>query len=71
MASSISRKLLKDRLDDTMPAKLEPRGDFVKRLRGAVRWLNLNKQEELWYLSTNQKERAEAVLLKKGGRTKW
>ena len=65
------RKILKDRLDDTMPAQLEARRDFLRRLRAAVRWVNMNKQEELWYLSTNQKERAQEVLLKKGSRTKW
>lgn len=54
-----------------MPVKLEGRAEFLKRLRAAVRWVNQHKQEELWYLSTNQKERARAVLEKKGGRTKW
>ena len=66
-------KELRSRLYSTMPTDLETRAEFVKRLLAAVRWLNLNRQDQLWYLSTNQHERARACLkLKpKGGRTKW
>ena len=65
--------ILKDRLGETMPIHLESRGDFVKRLGLAVIWLNRNRADQLRYLSTNQKERANACLAQKppGGRTKW
>jgi hypothetical protein len=65
--------ILKERLDETMPTTLEPRADFVKRLFSAVRWANQSRAAQLWHLSTNQKERAEACLAQKppGGRTKW
>jgi hypothetical protein len=65
--------ILKERLDQTMPVKLETRADFVIRLRAAVKWANQCRSEQLWYLSTNQKERAEECLANKppGGRTKF
>ena len=65
--------ILKERLDETMPKKLEYRADFVKRLKAAVLWANTHRSEQLWYLSTNQKERAQDCLEQKppGGRTKW
>lgn len=46
---------------------------FVKRLRAAVRWANTHRSEQLWHLSTNQKERAEDCLRSNppGSRTKW
>ena len=64
---------LKDRLNETMPTRLESRGDFVKRLHAVVKWVNQHKSKDLWQLSTNQIERAEACLASKppGGRTKW
>ena len=66
-------KLLKERLLETMPRQLEHRDAFIRRLRSAVAWLNRHKSEELWYLSTNQKERARDCLsaVPPGGRTKW
>lgn len=65
--------ILKERLDDTMPAELEGRDDFVKRLHSAVKWANKHRADQLWYMSTNQKERAEDCLSQQppGGRTKW
>ena len=65
--------ILKERLDKTMPVKLEHRDEFVKRLAAAVKWVNTNRAKQLWHLSTNQKERAEACLKTKppGGRTQW
>ena len=35
---------------------------FIRRLTAAVRWVNLNRQAQLWKLSTNQKERARHCL---------
>ena len=65
--------IVKERLDQTMPQQLERRSDFVQRLTAAVKWVNMHRNEQLWYLSTNQKERADACLEQKppGGRTKW
>jgi len=65
--------ILKERLDKTMPVHLEGREDFIKRLKAAVRWANEYRSEQLWYLSTNQKERAQDCLQQKppGGRTKF
>ena len=65
--------LVKQRLDETLPRKLESRDDFIARYREAVRWVNRNRNTDLWYLCTNQKERARDCLKTKprGGRTKW
>lgn len=65
--------ILKGRLDETMPVRLEYRDDFEKRLKLAVAWVNRNRADQLRYLSTNQKERAADCLAQKpsGGRTKW
>jgi pyruvate formate-lyase activating enzyme-like uncharacterized protein len=65
--------ILRERLDQTCPVELENRDQFVKRLRAAVRWANTHRSEQLWYLSTNQKERAEDCLQSNppGSRTKW
>lgn len=65
--------ILKQRLDETMPTHLESRDDFIKRLKAAVSWANRNRAERLWYLCTNQKERADDCLAMKpkGSRTKW
>ena len=64
---------LKQRLDETRPIKLEGRDEFIARLGAAVRWVNKNKAKHLWYISTNQKERADECLAMKppGGRTSW
>ena len=65
--------MLKDRLYETMPDTLETRAAFIKRLHAAVKWINKHKGERLWYLSTNQKERADECLgqTPPGGRTSW
>ena len=65
--------ILKHRLAETMPKTLETRDAFIKRLKKEVAWVNRNKAERLWYLSTNQKERADECLATKppGGRTSW
>ena len=64
-------KLLRDRLYIAMPTHLERREDFIPRLWNAVRWINANQHKALLYLCNNQKERAAAVALNGGGRTKW
>ena len=53
--------------------ELESMDQFLKRLWAAVRWANSRRSEQLWYLSTNQKERAEDCLCSNppGARTKW
>ena len=65
--------ILRERLDQTCPVEMESRCDFVRRLRAAVRWTNTHRSEQLWYLSTNQKERAADCLtsMPPGARTKW
>ena len=65
--------ILKDRLDETIPVRLETRDAFIARLHSAVQWANRHRAEQLWYYSTNQKERAHDSLMTKppGGRTKW
>lgn len=66
-------KILKDFLDENMPTKRETRDEFVKRLRAAVSWANRCRKDHLWYLCTNQKQRADECLKTKppGGRTSW
>ena len=65
--------IVKKRLDDTLPRTLETRAEFIHRYRGAVKWVNRNRKDDLWRLSINQKERADACLATKppGGRTKF
>ena len=65
--------ILRERLDETQPVALESREEFVKRFFAAVRWANRDRAEQLWKLSTNHKERADACLAQKppGGRTKF
>ena len=65
--------ILKERLDETIPKQRETREAFIKRLRGAVAWANRRRADQLWRLSTNQKERADDCLASKppGGRTKF
>ena len=48
---------------------MESRDEFIPRLRAAVRWVNENCSEQVWKFCTNQKEHAEEVLLRDGGRT--
>lgn len=66
-------KILRERLNDTLPTGLEDRDSFICRMNTAVAWVNRNKREQLWYLSNNQKERANDCLAShpKGARTKW
>lgn len=66
-------KILRDRLDVTLPRGQETRDSFVRRLTAAVVWVNQSKASELEYLSRNQKERANDCLrmTPKGSRTKW
>ena len=66
-------KILRERLDETMPQELERRDAFITRMISAVKWINQHRKDQLWPLSTNQKERAEECLKQKppGGRTRW
>ena len=66
--------MIKQRLDETIPRKImEGRDAFVARLRLCVQWVNKYRANDLWYISTNQKERADECLKAKppGGRTSW
>ena len=54
-------RVLQQRLSLTPPAELESRGDFLKRLRRNVAWLNKNARSHARQLCTNQKVRAKAV----------
>ena len=63
--------LVRERLAQTLPTSWESRDAFVSRLRAAIRWVNINCQSQLWKFCSNQKERADEVLLRKGGRTSW
>ena len=63
--------LLRQRLQATDPADYEDRPSFLIRLRRCVAWLNENKFEQMVYLCTNQKERADDVLKLSGAKTKW
>jgi len=66
-------KILRARLHETMPIGLEARAGFIERLEKAVQWMNRNKKQQMWHLSTNQKQRCRDCLSMKpkGGRTKW
>jgi len=55
-------RCLKERLEATAPSRLETRASFLRRLRGAVRWLNDNRHDDFLSLCNNQKTRAQAVL---------
>ena len=65
--------IVKKRLDDTLPRTLETRAEFIERYRGAIKWVNRNRKDDLWQLSINQKDRASACLATEppGGRTKF
>ena len=63
-------KLLRDRLDETVPLAAEPREQFIKRLRRAVGWINEHRAEYLMHICNCQKEWAKDVLDAKGCRTK-
>ena len=62
-------RVLQQRLFLTAPMTLEPRGDFLKRLRRTVSWLNHNARDHAKQLCTNQKARARAVKELKGARS--
>ena len=64
---------LRKRLDENQSTYLEGRKEFIQRLQAAVKRMNKNKADRLWFLSTNQKERAQECLAQKlpGGRTQW
>jgi hypothetical protein len=64
-------KIVRDRLDETMPTWLETRDDFIVRLRNAVKWVSANRHMDLWHLSTSQEERAKDVQSLQGSREKW
>jgi hypothetical protein len=66
-------RLLRERLLATIPpgTQVESREHFVGRAKAAVKWLNAHRKEQLWYLSTNQKERCQQCLNLKGARTSW
>ena len=59
------------RLDVTLPCGRETRRAFLQRLRRAVDWVNVHQADLLRALCDSQKERANAVLAAKGGRTTW
>ena len=60
--------LLQDRLLLTAPIGIEPRSDFVIRLRRTVGWMNTNARKHGRGLCTNQKKRAAQVKKLKGAR---
>ena len=65
--------IIKQRLDETIPKKMETRDQFLIRYMDAVRWVNQTQKERLWHLCTNQKERAMECLANEppGARTRW
>ena len=64
-------KILRERLDQTLPKGVEPRDHFVLRVRETVHWVNKNRADELQYHCRNQKERARACLDLEGARTQF
>ena len=61
---------LRARLDETMPTKMETRGEFIARLRNAVSWLNSNRADYFMKICNSQVEWADDVKAMQGGRTK-
>ena len=63
---------LRARMDVTAPTDREHRSDFVKRLKNAVAWLNVNRHDYFLKLCYSQKEWARDVQAAKppGSRTK-
>ena len=61
---------LRARLDETMPTKMETRGEFIARLRNAVSWLNSNRADYFMKICNSQVEWADDVKAMKGGRAK-
>jgi hypothetical protein len=60
--------LLQDRLLLTAPVEMEPRSDFVKRLRRTVCWMNTNARKHGRDLCRNQKKRAAQIKKLQGAR---
>ena len=60
--------LLQDCLLLTAPVEMEPRSDFVKRLRRAVSWMNANARKHGRALCRNQKKRAAQIKKLQGAR---
>ena len=65
--------ILRERLDVTVPKKLESRQEFIDRLTAAVRWANQHRASQLWGLCRDQKKRADECLSRKplGARTSY
>ena len=63
--------LLRSRLADTLPAKVESREEFIVRLRAAVAWLNRNQKAAMEKMSASMKERTQAVQDNRGHRASW
>lgn len=61
---------LRARLYVTQPVGRESRVAFIRRLRTAVAWLNVNRTAYFAQLCSSQKERARDVQKQMGGRTK-
>ena len=64
-------RVLRERLELTVPVEFESREDFLVRLRRTVHWLNDNRSDDALVLATDQKERARAVINLEGAKTKW
>ena len=62
-------KMLRERLDATLPICLESRIDFIIRLRNAVRWINANRYGQLLHMCRDQKKLCNELLEFTGGRT--
>ena len=63
--------LLRVRLDETLPPKVEDRAAFVARLRAAVAWLNRSRRSTMRKFAGNMKTRAQDVQDNHGHRTRW
>ena len=63
--------LLRQRLDETLPASPEARVEFILRLRAAVARLNRSRRQAMLKLSSNMKTRAQDVEDNCEHRTKW
>lgn len=54
--------ILRTRLAETQPTRIEGRESFIKRLEEAVRWMNTEKSDSLKNLCMDQKDRARRLL---------
>lgn len=57
--------ILRLRLAETQPTRIEARDSFIKRLEEAVRWMNTEKADSLKELWMDQKARARKLLAAK------